>query len=115
MNAPFTPVDPHGAYDDVSALLAVIKDPDTHKKRLDELIAQEAAACGAIAALNKMADETRRPNTTAQAEVIVLSNRKTALDAPLTGPSGSADAGLGKLLREARKELKAILDELGLS
>ena len=28
-----------------------------------------------------MADETRRPNTTAQAEVIVLSNRKTALDA----------------------------------
>lgn len=63
------------------ALLAVIKDPDTHKKRLDELIAQEAAAKEQIAALNEMAGETRRLNSAAQATTIVLNNRKTALDA----------------------------------
>jgi len=37
---------------------------------------------------------------------------KTALDAPLTG-SSPADAAQGKLLREVRKELKAILEEMG--
>jgi DNA repair exonuclease SbcCD ATPase subunit len=78
-NPPIT--DLHGGYDDLSRLLAIIKDPDTHKKRLDELIAQEAATKKQIAALNEMADETRRLNTAAQATTIVLNNRKTALDA----------------------------------
>ena len=78
MNAPITF---NGAYDDVSALLKILADPATHKARLDELIAQEAATKEQIAALNEMADETRRANTTAQATEIVLNNRKTALDA----------------------------------
>jgi hypothetical protein len=78
-NPPIT--DLHGAYDDLSRLLAVIADPVQTKQRLDELIAQEAAAKEQIAALNEMAGETRRLNSAAQATTIVLNNRKTALDA----------------------------------
>jgi DNA-binding transcriptional MerR regulator len=56
-----------------------------------------------------------RRMTIAGARRVLIDRRrgKTALDAPLTGPAGAGDAAMGKLLREARKELKAILDELG--
>ncbi|UPT72949.1 MAG: MerR family transcriptional regulator [Elusimicrobiota bacterium] len=37
---------------------------------------------------------------------------KSAFDAPLTGPAPS-DAASAKLLREVRKELKAIVEEMG--
>ena len=37
---------------------------------------------------------------------------KSVLDSPLT-PSASSDPAVAKLLRETRKELKAILDEMG--
>jgi hypothetical protein len=73
--------DLHGAYDDLAALLKVLVDPTTHKARLDELIAQEAASKEQIATLNAMAGETRRLHSTAQATNIVSENRKVALDA----------------------------------
>jgi chromosome segregation ATPase len=72
--------DLHGAYDDLAALLKVLVDPTTHKARLDELIAQEAASKEQIAALNAMAAETRRLHSAAQATNIVSDNRKAALD-----------------------------------
>jgi hypothetical protein len=83
MNAPFNgPTVPttEGA-DHLLALLAVIKDPATHKARLDELIAQEKAARDQIAALNEMSANTRRLNTAAQATNIISEKRKLALDA----------------------------------
>jgi hypothetical protein len=79
-NPPITDLH-HASTEALLALLAVIKDPDTHKKRLDQLIAQEAATKEQIAALNEMAGETRRLHTEAAATTIVLNNRKTALDA----------------------------------
>lgn len=81
LNPPITPIDLSGGYSDVSALLKILVDPTTHKARLDELIAQEAATKEQIAALNAMASETRRLHSTAQATNIVSDNRKAALDA----------------------------------
>jgi peptidoglycan hydrolase CwlO-like protein len=80
MNA-FTPIDLHGGYDVLTTLLAVIKDPDAHKARLDEQIAQQKAIDDKIAALNEMSANTRRLNTAAEDLTIVLNKRKTALDA----------------------------------
>jgi hypothetical protein len=81
MNA-FTPVvDPHAGYADVSALLTILADPEKTKARLDELVAQENAVKEQIAALNEMADDTRRQNSAAQAATIVADRRKLALDA----------------------------------
>jgi hypothetical protein len=77
MNAPITFND---SYADVSALLKILADPAAHKARLDELIAQEAAAKEQIAALNEMAADTRRLHSAAEATNIVSNNRKTALD-----------------------------------
>lgn len=56
----------------------------------------------------------RRKMTVAGARRALIDRRrgKTALDAPLTG-SAPSDSSHGKLLREVRKELKAILEELG--
>lgn len=56
----------------------------------------------------------RKKMTVAGARRALIDRRrgKTALDAPLTG-AGAADGAQGKLLREVRKELKAILDEMG--
>jgi hypothetical protein len=78
-NPPITDV--HGAYDDLSRLLAVIADPVQTKQRLDELIAQEKATQERIAALNEMAADTRRLHSAAQATKIVSDRRATALDA----------------------------------
>jgi hypothetical protein len=80
MNAPFAPVDPHSSYADVSALLKILADPATHKARLDELLAAEAAAREQIAALNDMAADTRRLHSAAEATNIVSNNRKQTLD-----------------------------------
>lgn len=80
-NPPITPVDLHGAYDDLSRLLAILADPAAHRQRLDELVAQENTTKAEIATLNAMAAETRRLHSTAQATNIVSDNRKTALDA----------------------------------
>jgi hypothetical protein len=80
-HAPFTS-DLHGSYaDGVYALLQVLANPDQHRARLDELIAQEKAATEQIAKLNDMASETRRLHSAAQATNIVSDNRKKALDA----------------------------------
>ena len=56
----------------------------------------------------------RRKMTVAGARRALRDRRrgKTALDSPLTGPA-SSDNAQGKLLREVRKELKAILEEMG--
>lgn len=56
----------------------------------------------------------RRKMTVAGARRALIDRRrgKTALDAPLTG-AAPADGGQAKLLREVRKELKAILEEMG--
>jgi DNA-binding transcriptional MerR regulator len=56
----------------------------------------------------------RKKMTVAGARRALIDRRrgKTALDEPLTG-AGPADGAQGKLLREVRKELKAILDEMG--
>jgi DNA-binding transcriptional MerR regulator len=56
----------------------------------------------------------RKKMTVAGARRALIDRRrgKTALDSPLTGqPQG--DSAQGKLLREVRKELKAILEEMG--
>ena len=75
--APFTPADP---YADVSALLKILADPATHKARLDELVAREAAAKASIVELNAMAAETKRLHNTAQATNIVADNRVKAIE-----------------------------------
>jgi DNA-binding transcriptional MerR regulator len=56
----------------------------------------------------------RRKMTVAGARRALIDRRrgKTALDAPLTGPAPGDNAQI-KLLREVRKELKAILEEMG--
>lgn len=56
----------------------------------------------------------RRKMTVAGARRALIDRKrgKTALDAPLTG-SAPADGAQTKLLREVRKELKAILEEMG--
>ncbi len=56
----------------------------------------------------------RRRMTVAGARRALIDRRrgKTALDAPLTG-AAPADRAQAKLLREVRKELKAILEEMG--
>lgn len=56
----------------------------------------------------------RRKMTVAGARRALIDRRrgKTALDAPLTG-SAPSDSSQGKLLREVRKELKSILEEMG--
>lgn len=56
----------------------------------------------------------RRKMTLAGARRALIDRRrgKTVLDEPLTG-APAADPAQGKLLREVRKELKAILDEMG--
>ncbi len=56
----------------------------------------------------------RRKMTVAGARRALIDRRrgKTALDAPLTG-SAPSDSAQGKLLREVRKELKSILEEMG--
>lgn len=55
----------------------------------------------------------RRKMTVAGARRALIDRRKgkTALDSPLTGPSPS-DGAQAKLLREVRKELKTILEEM---
>src|SRR5688572_18781528 len=55
----------------------------------------------------------RKKMTVAGARRAMIDRRrgKSALDAPLAGPS-SGEGAHGKLLREVRKELKAILDEM---
>jgi hypothetical protein len=78
-NPPIT--DLHSAFDDLTRLLAIIADPAAHRQRLQELIAQTEAAKEQIEALNKMAGETRRLHSTAQATNIVADNRTKALDA----------------------------------
>jgi hypothetical protein len=78
MNAPFTPVD---NYADLGALLRLLVDPVATQQRLDELIAQQTATKAEIATLNEMAADTRRLHSAAEAMNIVLTNRKTALDA----------------------------------
>jgi hypothetical protein len=79
-NPPITPVDLHAGYADVSALLTILADPAAHKQRLDQLIEQENSVKAQIAALNEMADDTRRQNSAAQAATIVADRRKLALD-----------------------------------
>jgi hypothetical protein len=96
MNAPFTPVDSHNAFDEWSRLLAVMADPATHKKRLEELNAAEVAAKERIAELHAMQAETVRLNTTAKATNIVADNRIKAVEAR----EAEADA------REARLDTK---------
>lgn len=56
----------------------------------------------------------RKKMTVAGARRALIDRRrgKSALDSPLTGPA-PADGAQGKLLREVRKELKAILEEMG--
>ena len=56
----------------------------------------------------------RKKMTVAGARRALIDRRrgKTALDSPLTGPA-AGDGAQGKLLREVRKELKAILEEMG--
>jgi DNA-binding transcriptional MerR regulator len=56
----------------------------------------------------------RKKMTVAGARRALIDRRrgKTALDSPLTGQA-SGDSAQGKLLREVRKELKAILEEMG--
>lgn len=56
----------------------------------------------------------RRKMTVAGARRALIDRRrgKTGFDAPLTA-SAPGDNAQGKLLREVRKELKAILDEMG--
>lgn len=56
----------------------------------------------------------KRKMTLAGARRALIDRRrgKTVLDAPLTGAAGG-DGAHGKLLREVRKELKAILEEMG--
>ncbi len=56
----------------------------------------------------------RRKMTVAGARRALIDRRrgKSVLDAPLTAPAAS-DGASAKLLREARKELKAIIDEMG--
>ena len=56
----------------------------------------------------------RKKMTVAGARRALIDRRrgKTALDSPLTGAAQS-DNAQGKLLREVRKELKAILEEMG--
>ena len=56
----------------------------------------------------------RKKMTVAGARRALIDRRrgKTALDEPLTGVT-PGDGAQGKLLREVRKELKAILDEMG--
>ncbi|MBI2789973.1 MAG: MerR family transcriptional regulator [Elusimicrobia bacterium] len=56
----------------------------------------------------------RRKMTVAGARRALIDRKrgKTALDAPLTG-AAPADGAQTKLLREVRKELKAILEEMG--
>jgi hypothetical protein len=73
--SPITVTDLH------DALLTILADPDKHKQRLDELMAQEKAARDEINALNGMAAITRRRSSEAEAAMIVATNRKAALDA----------------------------------
>ena len=56
----------------------------------------------------------RKKMTVAGARRALIDRRrgKTALDSPLTA-SAPGDGAHGKLLREVRKELKAILEEMG--
>lgn len=56
----------------------------------------------------------RKKMTVAGARRALIDRRrgKTVLDEPLTG-AAPGEGAAGKLLREARKELKAILDEMG--
>jgi DNA-binding transcriptional MerR regulator len=56
----------------------------------------------------------RKKMTVAGARRALIDRRrgKSALDSPLIG-SAPADGAQGKLLREVRKELKAILEEMG--
>ena len=56
----------------------------------------------------------RKKMTVAGARRALIDRRrgKTPLDSPLMGQS-SGDSAQGKLLREVRKELKAILEEMG--
>lgn len=56
----------------------------------------------------------RRKMTLAGARRALIDRRrgKSALDAPLSAPA-PADGASAKLLREARKELKAIIEEMG--
>ena len=56
----------------------------------------------------------RKKMTVAGARRALIDRRrgKTALDSPLTG-AAPGDGAQGKLLREVRKELKAILEEMG--
>ena len=77
MNAPISTQ----SANDLAALLALLVDPIATQARLDELVTQEAATREQIAALNAMADETRRMHNTAQATNIVSDNRRAALDA----------------------------------
>jgi len=56
----------------------------------------------------------RKKMTVAGARRALIDRRrgKTVLDSPLTG-AAPGDSAQGKLLREVRKELKAILEEMG--
>jgi uncharacterized sporulation protein YeaH/YhbH (DUF444 family) len=63
------------------ALLTILADPDLHKKRLEELRAQEKATRDEINALNSMAAITRRRSSEAEAAMIVAKNRAAKLDA----------------------------------
>jgi hypothetical protein len=78
MNAPI--LDLHHASTDLASLLALLVDPAATKQRLDELLEQEKATQERIDALNAMATETERLNTSAKAASIVNDNRRAALD-----------------------------------
>jgi hypothetical protein len=80
MNAPYTPVDLHSAFDDVTLLLAIIADPEAHRQRLKELVAQENKTKAEIETLNAMASETKRLHGTAQAVNIVCDRRLAAIE-----------------------------------
>ena len=60
--------------------MKILADPATHKARLDELVAREAAAKASIVELNAMAAETKRLHNTAQATNIVADNRVKAIE-----------------------------------